>query len=72
MLDRFTAARQEAGLTTQQLACDSGLSIRDIEYLEQKPNPTVTLAMLARYAEGLGLELEVSLKQRDPISGGRS
>ena len=54
-------ARQERGLSLSEIARRSGIDLASLSRLEGGKNPNPTFETLSRYADALGLRLELSL-----------
>ena len=66
-------ARQERGLSLSEISRRSGIDLASLSRLEGGKNPNPTLETLSRYADALGLRLELSLVETGvPISASSS
>ena len=54
-------ARQDRGLTLSEISRRSGIDLASLSRLEGGKNPNPTFETLSRYADALGLRLELSL-----------
>jgi DNA-binding phage protein len=62
-------ARQVRGLSLSEVSRRSGIDLASLSRLEAGKNPNPTFETLSRYAEALGLRLELSLNEIDvPVS----
>jgi DNA-binding phage protein len=62
-------ARQARGLSLSEVSRRSGIDLASLSRLEAGKNPNPTFETLSRYAEALGLRLELSLNEIDvPVS----
>jgi transcriptional regulator with XRE-family HTH domain len=64
-------AREAKGLSLTEVSRRSGLPLPALSRLESGKNPRPTFETLARYAAGVGLEVDVVVRERVE-SGGRS
>ncbi len=58
-------ARQPRGLSLSELSRRSGIDLASLSRLEGGKNPNPTFETLSRYAQALGLRLELSLVEND-------
>lgn len=56
------AARESLGLTLQDIGDRSGIGKANLSRLENSRNPNPTIETLSRYAEALGKDIEIVLK----------
>lgn len=63
VVDSLICERKRKGLTQQDIADATGMRAPNITRLETK-NTTPTMNVLMRYAEALGMELEINLKNK--------
>jgi DNA-binding XRE family transcriptional regulator len=56
------AARESLGLTLQDVGNRSGIGKANLSRLENSRNPNPTIETLSRYAEALGKDIEIVLK----------
>jgi transcriptional regulator with XRE-family HTH domain len=56
-------ARQDRGLSLSEIGRRSGIDLAALSRLEGGKNPNPTFETLSRYAEALGLRLELSLSE---------
>lgn len=62
-------ARQTRGLSLSEVSRRSGIDLASLSRLEGGKNPNPTFETLSRYAQALGLRLELSLVENDvPVS----
>ncbi len=62
-------ARQDRGLSLSEISRRSGIDLASLSRLEAGKNPNPTFETLSRYADALGLRLELSLVETGvPIS----
>lgn len=62
-------ARQDRGLSLSEVSRRSGIDLASLSRLERGKNPNPTFETLSRYADALGLRLELSLVETGvPIS----
>jgi DNA-binding Xre family transcriptional regulator len=62
-------ARQDRGLSLSEISRRSGIDLASLSRLEAGKNPNPTFETLCRYADALGLRLELSLVETGvPIS----
>jgi DNA-binding Xre family transcriptional regulator len=65
-------ARQDRGLSLSEISRRSGIDLASLSRLEAGKNPNPTFETLSRYADALGLRLELSLVETGvPISSPR-
>jgi DNA-binding phage protein len=60
-LIELRSARQTRGLSLSEISRRSGIDLASLSRLEGGKNPNPTFETLSRYAEALGLRLELSL-----------
>ena len=68
-------AREAKGLSLTEISRRSGLPLPALSRLESGKNPRPTFETLARYAAGVGLEIEIVIRdraedQRPPVANG--
>lgn len=67
---KIRTLRQQMGLSQQTFAEKTGLSVRYISYLEngdRRGDPNITLDMLEKVANGLGVPPSALLTKDDPL-----
>lgn len=63
-------ARQGRGLSLSEVSRRSGIDLASLSRLEAGKNPNPTFETLSRYADALGLRLELTLVKSDaPVTG---
>jgi DNA-binding phage protein len=65
VLAALKRARQERGLSASEVARRSGIDLAAVSRLEGGKNPNPTFETLSRYAEALGLRLDVALVETE-------
>jgi hypothetical protein len=72
LIEALRRARQEANLSLDELARRSHIDKAALSRLESGKQTNPTVATLARYASGLGLQLSFTLQRADAIEAGDS
>jgi DNA-binding phage protein len=63
-------ARQDRGLSLSEVSRRSGIDLASLSRLEAGKNPNPTFETLSRYADALGLRLELTLVENGaPVAG---
>jgi DNA-binding Xre family transcriptional regulator len=65
-------AREDRGLSLSEISRRTGIDLASLSRLESGKNPNPTFETLSRYAQALGLRLELSLVESDVRTSGAS